>query len=353
MEFNIDQFLKCGAIMSLTQDRLLLGWGAPHKTVFTQIDQNRPAFYFNDFFLNVEEPWVQYSNWLDLSVQEFNDYLKSEQPLPGATWILHQPEKFKKGFDELSKDLHAGRLKKAVPYLFAKSFDLMTEERLCNSLQRGIASLGKKSGYIYGHWNGQEGILGVTPESLFSHSNEEPQTIHTMAVAGTSHPSQDQDSFFQNDKERHEHHLVVQGICQSLEQLGKIKVGAVQLLPLPKLVHLFTPIELTLDEPFQFDPLVQKLHPTPALGAFPVIEGKKWLDAFDQHTPRLFYGAPTGFYSPPTGFSRCLVAIRNVQWNSSGMRIGAGCGVVKQSTFENEWHEIQIKIRAIRDQLHL
>ena len=84
------------------------------------------------------------------------------------------------------------------------------------------------------------------------------------------------------------------------------------------------PIELTLYERFHFDELVRRLHPTPALGAFPFNEGKKWLEAFEMHTPRQFYGAPVGFHHPGLGLSPCFVAIRNVQWNSSGMRIGAG-----------------------------
>lgn len=353
MSFCIDQFLTCGAIMSLTHDRLLLGWGEPRQKSLNEIHPDSPSFYFTDFFLSSSNPWIHYSHWCEFSLQEFKDLLKSSNPPASAHWILQNPEQFQKAFHELSKDLQAGRLKKAVSYLFAKSFDVMTTERLCNSLRRSTAALDKKAGYLYGQWNGEEGILGVTPELLFSHSKKEPQTIQTMAVAGTCHPSDDLEAFFQNEKERHEHQLVVQGISQSLQQLGNVKVGAIQLLHLPKLVHLMTPIVLTLRESFQFDSLVKQLHPTPALGAFPVMEGKKWLAAFEQHTPRHFFGAPIGFYHPGAALSRCFVAIRNVQWDRSGMRIGAGCGVVIQSTFEKEWKEIQIKIRAIRDQLHL
>lgn len=353
MSFCKEQFLKCGAIMSLTHDKLLVGWGTPNQMELKEIQHEIPAFYFSDYFFKDSRPWMQYPNWLELSINEFKECLKPSVSVATVDWILQQPEQFKKAFDELSKDLRAGRLKKAVPYLFAQSFATMTEERLCHSLRKCLGALEKKTGYLYGRWCGSKGILGVTPELLFSHTQREPQTINTMAVAGTCHPSQDQDAFFHNEKERHEHHLVVQGICQSLEKLGHIKVGELQLLRLPKLVHLMTPISLNLTHPFKYDALVQQLHPTPALGAFPLTEGKKWLDAFDQHTPRHYYGAPVGFHHPRMGLSHCFVAIRNVQWDHFGMRIGAGCGVVPQSTFEKEWKEIQIKIRAIRDQLNL
>lgn len=339
--------------MSLTHDRLLLGWGESQAADSKEIHQGDPSFYFSEFSLKDSRPWTRYPEWTELTLHDFRECLKSASCPAAAHWTLQQPERFKKAFDELLKDLKEGSLKKAVPYLFAHSFALMTEDRLCHSLRRCMAALEAKGGHLYGRWNGGEGILGVTPELLFCHKLQDPQIVNTMAVAGTCHPSQDLEAFFHNEKERHEHHLVVQGICQSLQPLGNVKIGALQLLRLPKLVHLMTPIELTLSQPFIFDALVQHLHPTPALGAFPAAEGKKWLEAFDKHTPRHCYGAPAGFHYPQAGISRCLVAIRNVQWNSSGMKIGAGCGVIWQSTFEKEWKEIQIKIRAVRDQLFL
>ena len=229
----------------------------------------------------------------------------------------------------------------------------MTKERLQSCLQRGVASLEKNAGYLYGHWNADYGVLGITPELLFSHSQHTPQKVQTMALAGTCHASHCQELFIKNEKERHEHQLVVQGICQSLQKLGSVQVGTIQLFQLPRLTHLMTPIKVQLSHSFHFDQLVDSLHPTPALGAFPLKEGKKWLEDYQTHTPRHFFGAPIGFSYPQMGLSHCLVGIRNVQWDASGMSIGAGCGVVKQSTFEKEWQEIQFKIRAIRDQLYL
>ena len=201
-------------------------------------------------------------------------------------------------------------------------------------------------------WNATSGILGITPELLFSHSQQEPQNVKTMALAGTCHPAQLQE-FLKSRKERQEHQLVVQGICESLETLGSVHIGELQLLQLPKLMHMMTPIEVNLNHHFHFDALVHRLHPTPALGTFPFEIGKKWLEDFQKHTPRQYYGAPFGFKNPCSGISSCFVGIRNVQWNNLGMRIGAGCGVVKQSIFEKEWQEIQFKIRAIRDQIYL
>lgn len=349
MSFCLDEFLLSGAVMSLSQDRLLIAWGVPSADLNHQF----PSFYCTDFFLKTAHPWIQYPHCMEATLDEFKECLGSIQLAATPDWTIHRPEQYKMAFDQLSKDLKAGRLDKGVPYLFAKTSSMMTPERLKSSLQKCATSLEKKTGYLYGQWDRENGILGITPEILFSHSMHAPKSIRTMAVAGTCHPSEDQEAFFHNEKQRYEHQLVVQGISESLASLGKVHVGDIQLLQLPRLIHLMTPIELELSGSFDFGALVKQLHPTPALGAFPKDEGQKWLASFEAHTPRRYYGAPLGFNHPAGGISRCFVAIRNVQWDCAGMRIGAGGGVVKQSTFENEWQEIQIKIQAIRDQLHL
>jgi menaquinone-specific isochorismate synthase len=346
-------FLSSGAIMSLSQDRLLVGWGKAYYIPEHEIDSRQPAFYFSDFFLKTPFPWIQYSHWADISIGDFKEQVKAVSHLSTCNWTIHNPEQFRQAFNELWQSLQVDQLKKAVPYLFAKSISHMTKERLHNCLNRGLISLEKNTGYLYGHWNATAGVLGITPELLFSHSQHQPQKVQTMALAGTCLSSYCQQAFLQNEKERYEHQLVVQGICQSLQALGSVQVGTLQLLQLPKLTHLMTSLEIELSQPFQFDVLTRHLHPTPALGALPLEAGKKWLEDFHQHTPRDYYGAPLGFRYPKMGLSKCLIGIRNVQWDASGMRIGAGCGVVKQSIFEKEWQEIQFKIRAIRDQLYL
>jgi menaquinone-specific isochorismate synthase len=267
--------------------------------------------------------------------------------------VIDPKEHFKKAFDDLFRLFQAGRLQKGVPYLFARSSNAMNEERLKNSLHRALTILNQRGGYLYGHWHLSSGVLGLTPELLFSHSEEHPSKVHTMALAGTCPLSEANEAFLKNEKERHEHQLVVHGIYASLKKLGTVKKGEMQLLKLSKLAHLMTPIEIDLFHSFDFDNLVKCLHPTPALGAFPLEEGREWLQGLQREIPRHFYGAPIGIKYSKSGLSKCYVAIRNVQWDERGMRIGAGCGVVQESLFEKEWQEIQLKISSIREQLAL
>lgn len=353
MTFSIPDFLESGAIMSLSQDQLLIGWGPAQRMARQEITADKPAFYFSDFFFKCSLPWLQYSHWTEMSRDDLQEKLREVSSSRSLKWTIPDGEQFKQSFDELWHLLQKGDLQKAVPYLFARSSQQMGTNQLQKCLKRGLTSLGQSVGYLYGYWDATKGVLGVTPELLFRHSQWQPQTLHTMAVAGTCHSSHSHEALMKSEKERNEHQLVVQGICQSLQSLGSIQVGELQLLQLPKLTHLMTPIEAQLAHVFDFEKIVHCLHPTPALGAFPREEGKKWLSNFQMHTPRDYYGAPIGFSYPQKGVSQCCVGIRNVQWDDSGMRIGAGCGVLKQSTFEKEWQEIQLKIQAIRDQLNL
>jgi menaquinone-specific isochorismate synthase len=62
------------------------------------------------------------------------------------------------------------------------------------------------------------------------------------------------------------------------------------------------------------------------------------------------FSIPTG---QGTSETLCLVAIRNMQWDENGSRMGAGCGIVKESLPEREWQEVQQKLSSIQIMLGL
>ena len=104
-------------------------------------------------------------------------------------------------------------------------------------------------------------------------------------------------------------------------------------------------LELHPTKAFDFNNYVKKLHPTPALGAFPKKAGAEWLLGYQKKVDRKSYGAPFGYYHPPSQKVTCIVAIRQIQWGNRKIRIGAGCGVIAQSSLEKEWQEILLKIK--------
>jgi menaquinone-specific isochorismate synthase len=68
--------------------------------------------------------------------------------------------------------------------------------------------------------------------------------------------------------------------------------------------------------------------------------------------PRGYFAAPFGL-ALPGGRSRCLVAIRGVQWDRAATRCGAGCGLVPGSDLARETAELRLKLSATRGNLGL
>ncbi|WP_068466489.1 chorismate-binding protein [Candidatus Protochlamydia phocaeensis] len=342
-----------GALMSAGDGSFLLGYGPCRLAASRQeLDPGRPIFYFPDFFLRSAAPWIQYEKSLNLTWHQLDNELKAmagEEPLE---WIVGHRELFQETFQRLQEAFQNGLLEKAVPYTFAYSSSYMSLARLQRSLKEALAYLQSRPGCLYGYWNEEGGLLGVTPETLFLYDEGQSHLVRTMALAGTK-KQQEKEELQQDDKEKHEHQVVVKGICEALKPFGRIQVGERQLLPFSTLNHLLTPIEVSLTQPFDFDQLVKALHPTPALGAFPRLEGGKWLENYQKQLDRKFYGAPFGVIDPIHKRASCFVGIRQVQWSDQGMRIGAGCGVVKGSRCEQEWNEILLKIHSIRQCLAL
>lgn len=353
MPFSLPEFLESGSIMSVENDQLLLGWGSYDKKQYGDLNFSKPAIYLNDFFLSETNPWLQYGNMSKINTAHLEEILKDIPEGSPNDWRTSSFDQFKEILSDLLTLFKSGVLKKAVPYIFAYSDNQMCTLKLAQSLKKALVALKKGNSYLYGQWEGGSGILGITPELLFSHSGKQPLDIYTMALAGTR-PSQCSDfAFISNHKERREHELVVEGIQEDLKNYGSLKIGKLQVLNLSHLSHLLTPIKIHLKKSFDFEEAVQHLHPTPAVGTAPKKEGMEWLKMYQAHTPRSYYGAPIGFTIPEINCSQCMVGIRNVQWNLRGMRIGAGCGIIPESIFEQEWQEIKLKITAIQDQFGL
>ena len=219
------------------------------------------------------------------------------------------------------------------------------------SLKSSLKYIQQNQAYLYGFWDNNEGVLGATPEILFTYGEE--GELVTMACAGTRKKGEDIAAFFSDLKELNEHHLVVKGITESLSPFGTVSVGKLQLVELPQLVHLVTPINVELHEKLLFQEAVNALHPTPALGAFPKNKGKAWLEDYQQKIPRLRFGAPAGYWFSDGKSSKCYVSIRNVQWKGNQMQIAAGCGVVADSICDKEWDEVNVKLNAVQEMLAL
>ncbi len=346
---DLEKWFVEGALFDLGQAGLLLASGNRqwHKEAPKGAEY---AFYAPDFFLTLERPWFTHEAHVVVSPEELiKELCNKTSHCKKADWQREPKGEFKAAFDGLQKIIIEKNLIKAVPFASWKSNERMTGDYFIQCLVNLLTFRQGERANIYGFWGEKQqlpagapeiGVLGATPEILFNLDGN--KQLSTMACAGTLLRNEKVD-----DKLVKEHQVVIDGIVNSLQGLSlkEINIEPTGLKEFGRLTHLVTNIRVRNCD-ICVEELIAALHPTPALGAYPREEGWKWLK---QQLPRGRFGAPFGCYEAKSGSMRCDVAIRNIAWTDTEMTIRAGCGVVAESLFENEWEEINRKFHAIRE----
>lgn len=336
--------IKSGAVISIRHDQVVIGSGRK-EMVSTPKENEKPAFYFPDFFLEDPKPWYQYEESEQLTTEQLATRLPASGSPNGRSWSIQGDEIYSNTFSRLQISFQKGELKKAVPYLFYTSDQPF-------KVQQSLLSLLNYSSqhptFLYGFWEDEKGILGGSPELLFQIASD--GILTTAAIAGTVESAYE-DRLLSDPKLKIEHDLVIEGICASLAPFGKAEVGKTEILRLSHLSHAKTPISVQLERIDCIDALTRALHPTPALGAFPKAGGLNWLANYAKLLPRGRYGAPVGV-KIGNHFS-CYVAIRNIQWEQGCIRLGVGGGVVRASNEKDERDELALKFEATRSMLNI
>ena len=332
------EFFSCGSIVSLNSTQCLIGWG--ERSWHTK--PSYPCWIFPDFFLEAAKPYCTHPFTRVVETTELLGQLQ-EEGSQTLSWSSPDWGPFERAVQELKASQH---LSKVVPYVQKFAAGEMSPKSIAQSLKSALRyQMRTKGTFLYGFWDSQEGMLGVTPEILFKW--EEGQPISTMACAGTA-PAANAEQMLQDAKLREEHRIVIEGICRELAPYGQVEVGTTAAKTFSRLAHLVTPIEMRITPPLQLEALLQALHPTPALGAYPKQVGAAWLRKYALALPRSRYGAPVGvMLSPEQGVM--YVAIRNIQWEKSTLTLTAGCGIVADSVLEQEKQEILVKMAAIQE----
>lgn len=339
---QIRSFLQSGAVFAWSEDRWLIAWGNAEKSA--RPDPEFPSFYTPDFHLSDPEPWRLYPHTAAISPDGLA--LQVAPHRHPRAWSAFDEEAFARTFRTVQDAIAGGELHKAVPAVFEHSDGpLGTSER--GQALRALANL--PAGLMpYGCWDDEGGVLGASPELLFEDDGSE---IHTMAVAGTARAGAAPDELMDDPKERAEHRLVLDDLDAQLAALGPVTRGATRLWRIGILSHLRTDLRVSPSRHPAFAELVAQLHPTPAVGIAPRGDWERMTRRTDSE-PRGFFAAPFGLMLPG-GLSRCLVAIRNVQWDRNTARCGAGCGLVPGSRLPRETAELRLKLAATRGNLGL
>jgi menaquinone-specific isochorismate synthase len=189
-------------------------------------------------------------------------------------------------------------------------------------------------------------FLGATPERLAKRSGT---TLQTEAVAG-SISTLDREAarhLLESSKDLAEHALVVREIVRALEPLAeRIETpDRPELHELRHVLHLRTRIEATLKDAPHLLEVVERLHPTPAVGGVPTARALEWI-ASNERDERGWYAGPIGWFDL-SGNGEMAVALRSGVLEDTRAHLYVGAGIVEHSVPQAELAETRWKLQTL------
>jgi menaquinone-specific isochorismate synthase len=254
------------------------------------------------------------------------------------------PDLWKKSVSAATEAIQRGEAKKIV---------LARELRLTFSATADIGSIIMKlratqpNSYVFAADQGEDCFVGATPERLVKLDEGKLLSTCLAGTAPRGKNKQEDDAIgkalLEDPKNRHEHDFVVQMIKEAIEPYAKnlLLPNEPVLYKLKNLQHLYTPVTADLNSSQGIFPIVEKLHPTPALGGTPKETSLRFIREHEL-LDRGWYGAPVGWLDGQNN-GEFAVAIRSGLIQGDRASLFAGCGVVADSVPEEEYIETKIK----------
>jgi len=201
-----------------------------------------------------------------------------------------------------------------------------------------------------------DGLIGATPELLIRRTGDR---IDSLVLAGTlprgATPADDHaraQRLLNSPKDRREHAYAADMVRDALTPLcADLHVPhRPQILTLPNVIHLATPVHGTLDKERSVLDVLAALHPTPAVCGTPTgpaLDLIRELEVMDRGR----YAGPVGWIDA-TGDGEWGIALRCAELDPADptrARLFAGCGIVADSDPAAELAEAQAKFRPMQE----
>ena len=301
--------------------------------------------------------------WSDRSLQEdadaalaFLQQLRDARPIrPLSAQVVqetHQPQKpeWLRLIRQATETIARGEVEKVV---LARATDLQFSQPVnAVALMAASRALNLNCYHFCMVFDASNAFLGSTPERLWRRRGK---ALRTEALAGTV-ANHDDDAQAQqraswlmsDDKNQRENMLVVEDICQRLQQqTGALDVLPPQVVRLRKVQHLRRCIWSDLrvaDDALCLD----LLQPTAAVAGLPRPEARRFIA---RHEPfaREWYAGSAGYLSRKQ--SEFCVTLRSAKVSGETVRLYAGAGIVPGSDAGQEWQEIDNKAAGLRSLL--
>lgn len=199
-----------------------------------------------------------------------------------------------------------------------------------------------------------DGLIGATPELLIRRSGD---AVLSRVLAGTirrdetANESELATTLLKSEKDLEEHEFAVTSVATSLAlHCTDMKVPSTpRVLRLSNVAHLATDISGTLVDSAPALVLAGSLHPTAAICGTPTGRAKSLIKELEQ-MDRNRYTGPVGWINAK-GDGELGIALRCAEIIENKARLFAGCGIVSESTPDDELAESDAKFAAMKDAL--
>ena len=191
-------------------------------------------------------------------------------------------------------------------------------------------------------------FVGATPEQLF---HRKGRLLQSEVVAGTrmrgETPTEDEKlaiELLTSDKDQREHDIVRKSIRQKLHKfVDHLEVDdQASILRLAQKQHLQSNVRGELKTGVDDGMLLDRLHPTPAVGGYPTDNALPEIARIEPFN-RGWYAAPIGWIGSES--SQFVVGIRSGLVAGKALSLYSGAGIVRGSEPDQEWQEVENKIR--------
>jgi isochorismate synthase len=189
-------------------------------------------------------------------------------------------------------------------------------------------------------------FVGATPERLVAKRGRELTSEALAGSCGSFGPAAAA-ALRGSPKDLCEHEIVVRELCRALEPLCANVSAAAQpeVRTLRHVLHLHTPVTALLRQPLHVLELVERLHPTPAVGGVPADAAVDWI-AREEPVRRGWYASPIGWFDAD-GDGRFVMALRSGVLSGQRAHLFAGAGIVRQSDATRELEETRLKLQSL------
>ncbi|GEM_PF-5238364 len=274
-----------------------------------QADPAEFSLYAPDFYLNNTAPFIVPDSWNKVPHFPSAD-LK-------ISWGEILKDDYQDRFNHFIKLIDSGAIEKAVP----------VAEQIGEVISGAFPKL-SESGSRFFLKEGKKVFYGSSPEVFLSKNGNE---VYTEAVAGTA---LSKDAF--NESLKKEHEIVIKDLKEKLNG----EVNEPSLFEYDGLFH--RKVTISAQSELGIGVLVRLLHPNAAIGLMP--RGGS-LEGLCPNRGR--FGAPIGLVRGDE-WAHLVLGIRSVEIEHSTAVLRAGSGVIKGRKFEEEYQEIELKMRRIR-----